>query len=198
MLTVQQRYTPAAAARPAALSWSSLLLKATGRTAWTLLLCGLQTRNEDVLSSHTQTCFSCERLSIQYVLRGWFWVQVPMAGRDPETRLGGGQRPSGSSHRGHWSYFMFTHRAQMVIKKQIKFTQPFFLFYLIVFTCCNEISVICLRWFSWCSGHQHQGQPSSRRNESHLCCLCDFEVLYSFSWVKKGCLHSYVYTFTMF
>lgn len=41
-LTVQQRYTPAAAAHLAAPFWSSHFLTVRGRSAWTLLLYGLQ------------------------------------------------------------------------------------------------------------------------------------------------------------
>lgn len=48
-LTVQQRYTPAAAAHLAAPFWSSHFLMVRGRSAWTLLLYGLQMWQEDGL-----------------------------------------------------------------------------------------------------------------------------------------------------
>lgn len=48
-LTVQQRYTPAAAAHLAAPFWSSHFLMVRGRSAWTLLLYGLQMWHKDGL-----------------------------------------------------------------------------------------------------------------------------------------------------
>lgn len=54
-LTVQQRYTPAAAAHLAAPFWSSHFLMVRGRSAWTLLLYGLKMWHEDGLIRTNET-----------------------------------------------------------------------------------------------------------------------------------------------
>lgn len=57
-LTGQQRYTPAAAAHLAAPFWSSRFLMVRGRSAWTLLLYGLQMWHKDGLMRTNKT-FIC-------------------------------------------------------------------------------------------------------------------------------------------